>query len=66
MAGLTVKLTQDRLKGEKAQILIHAQGDLIETGLAKWPKDAVCESLGETARLRGSDRTGRPDFEMSS
>ena len=51
MAGLTAKLTQDRLKGEKAQILIHAQGDLIETGLAKWPKDAVCESLGETARL---------------
>ena len=38
MAGLIIKLLQDRLIGEEETNLIHVQGDLIEMGPKKWPK----------------------------
>ena len=41
MAGLIIKLTQDRLAGEKETHLIHVHGGLIEIGPNKWSKQAA-------------------------
>ena len=38
MAGLIIKLTQDRLSGEKETNFIHVHGGLKEIGPKKWSK----------------------------
>ena len=40
MAGLIIKLTQDRLTEEK-EILLRAHKGLIEMGPKKWPKQTA-------------------------
>ena len=47
VAGLIIKLTQDRLTGEKETSLISGPGGPIEMGPKKWQKQATFILFGQ-------------------